>query len=57
MDYLRTKYKYPHEAAVSCIAAVGNDLQARTESSRQQTIDNLHAANYEVVVTEWKYAH
>jgi hypothetical protein len=57
MDFMRTKYKYPHEAAVSCIAAVGVDMQANTESGRQQTIDNLHAANYELVVTDWKYAH
>jgi hypothetical protein len=57
IDFMRTKYKYPHDAAVSCLAAVGGDLQALTESTRLQTIDNLHAANYDVVVTDWKYAH
>jgi hypothetical protein len=57
IEYLRQKYKFPHDAAVSCIAAMGGNMQADTESSRQQTIGNLHAANYELVVTDWKYAH
>src|SRR5262245_32357210 len=56
MEFLRTKYHYPHDAAVSCPAAAAGNMQADTESSRLQTIDNLHAANYEVVVTDWKYA-
>jgi len=57
MDFMRVKYKYPHDNAVSCAAAAAGEMQANTESSRLQTIDNLHAANYEVVVTDWKYAH
>ena len=56
VDYMRKKYKYPHDASVSCVAAVGGDKQAVTELNRQQTIDNLHAANYEVVATDWKHA-
>src|SRR5437764_9620239 len=40
-DYLATQYKYPNISGVSCVAAVGHDLQARTESSRRQTINDL----------------
>jgi hypothetical protein len=54
-DYLAKKYKYPNTSGVSCVSAVGSDLQARTESNRQQTINNLHSAHYEVVETEWTY--
>ena len=57
IEYMRSKYRYPHESSVSCVFAPGGDLQARTESSRLQTIDNLHQANYEVVVTDWQYAN
>jgi hypothetical protein len=55
MNFLRTKYKYPHESSVSCIYATSGDMKARTESTRQDTISNLHAAQYEVVETDWKY--
>jgi hypothetical protein len=54
-DYLATKYKYPNTSGVSCVAAVGSDLQARTESSRRETINNLHSARYDVVETDWTY--
>ena len=57
MEHLRTKYRYPHDASVSCVYATGGDMRAVTESSRQQTLDNLHAANYEVVVTDWQYVN
>lgn len=56
-DYMRTKYRYPHDAAVSCLFAAFGDLQALTESTRQQTASNLRQAQFEVVVTDWKYAH
>ena len=55
-DFLAEKYKYPRASDVSCVFAVGGNLQAGTESTRQQTIDNLHSANYNVVETDWTYA-
>ena len=54
-DFLAKNYKYPNTSGVSCVFAVGGDLEARTESTRQQTIDNLHSANLEVVETDWTY--
>lgn len=53
--FLGTKHKYPNAGGVSCVFALGSDLQARTESNRQETINNLHSANYDVVVTDWTY--
>src|SRR5262245_27068439 len=53
--FLAEKYQYPHTGVISCVFAVGGDLHARTESSRQQTIDNLRSAKFEVVETEWTY--
>ena len=54
-DFLAEKYRYPSASGVSCVFAVGGDLQADTESARQQTINNLHSANYGVVETDWTY--
>ena len=54
-DFLATKYKYPNTSAVSCVFATGTDLQARTESNRKETINNLHSANYDVVETDWTF--
>lgn len=54
-EYLARNYKYPNTNGVSCVFAVGGDLQANTESSRQQTINNLRSANFEVVETDWTY--
>lgn len=54
-DFLATKYKYPNTSGVSCAFALGSDLQARTESNRQETISNLHAAHYDVVETDWTF--
>jgi hypothetical protein len=54
-EHLATKFKYPNTSGVSCVSAAGGDLQARTESSRQQTIKNLHSAHYDVVETDWTY--
>ncbi len=55
-DFLAPKYKYPNTSGISCVFAVGSDLQARTESARQQTINNLRSAHYDVVETDWTYA-
>jgi hypothetical protein len=57
MSYVRAKYKYPHDAAVSCVFATSGDLQSLTEATRLQTASNLREAQYEVVVTDWKYGH
>lgn len=57
MSYVQAKYGYPHDAAVSCVFATTGDLQALTEATRQQTASNLREAQYEIVVTDWKYAH
>lgn len=54
-DFLAKKYKYPNTSSVSCVFAVGSDLQNRTESNRQETINNLHAAHYDVVETDWTF--
>jgi hypothetical protein len=54
-DYLAGKYKYPNTSGVSCVFAVGGDLQANTESTRQQTINNLRTAKFDVVETDWTY--
>ena len=55
--YLAKTYKYPNDKSISCVYAVNGDLQGRTESTRQQTIEALHVAQFEVVeTTAWKYS-
>lgn len=54
-DYLRMNYKYPNTHSVECYFAFWGDLQARTESSRQTQVENLHSAKIDVVETDWTY--
>lgn len=54
--FLSKTYKYPNDKGISCVFAVNGDLQTRTEDTRRQTIENLHASNRGVVeTTDWKY--
>src|SRR5436190_15232615 len=54
--FLAKTYNYPSDRRISCVFAVTGDLQARTESARQQTMENLRTAQFEVVETPtWKY--
>jgi hypothetical protein len=54
--FLAKTYQYPSSNVVTCMFAVSGELQANTESSRQQTMDNLRAAHFEVVEVDWTYA-
>jgi hypothetical protein len=55
--FLAKTYKYPNDKGISCVFAVGGDLQGRTESTRRGTIESLHSSNLGVVeTTDWKYA-
>lgn len=54
---LAKTYNYPSDRTISCVFAVTSDQQAHTESTRQQTMQNLRTAQFEVVETPaWKYA-
>lgn len=52
--YVMKNYGYPSDKSVSCPFRSGASKDL-AESNRQQTIDNLHASNFEVIETDWVY--
>lgn len=54
--FLAKNYQYPSSKVVTCMFAVAGELQANTESTRQETMNNLRSAHFEVVEVDWTYA-
>jgi hypothetical protein len=53
--FLAQKYKYPNTGGVSCMFSTSGSTQARMETDRQATINNLHSGHYDLVETDWTY--